>query len=401
MNFALGQLLYTSFPEIGFKLLTSEIPRKVQQFFLQQIVYQYWNPYNPPPSRYRGAYIYQISSEETLFGWIYNHGMDDLGRSHIPYFLCYYYQKQIKPVELDKIFIFLEKGPVRLIENKNTKKKLDNIHLSDLSNYESYYLGVEVPLLVRQETHVALHQKKLINIFVSSEQEKLSKIAQSGFLLDSYTDKQEVANIAQPDFLLDSYTDKQEVANIVHIHQNTMNSNQIEDILRELTSKPIGIQGAVLVSSEGELITLPIGFDENSALILAGIMLYLAKSTREELDWQGIDKISIQAKEGYLTLGNCGENIFLLVKAGQAVKGLIEGQINRTIQQLKIELEGSEMDTIINEARLETETFPQQNTPVNSETETKIRYLDRSQINSPASNLTENEIRYRGRRPSR
>ena len=381
MNFALGQLLYTSFPEIGFKLLTSEIPRKVQQFFLQQIVYQYWNPYNPPPSRYRGAYIYQISSKETLFGWIYNHGMDDLGRSHIPYFLCYYYQKLLKPVELDKIFISLEKGPVRLIENKNTKKKLDNIHLHDLSNYESYYLGVEVPLFVRQETHVALHQKKLINTFVSSEQENLSKIAQS-------------------DFLLKSYTDKQEVANIVHIHQNTMNSNQIEDILRELTSKPIGIQGAVLVSSEGELITLPIGFDENSALILAGVMLYLAKSTREELDWQGIDKISIQAKEGYLTLGNCGENIFLLVKAGQAVKGLIEGQINRTIQQLQIELEGSRMDTIINEAQLETEVFPQQNSPVNEETETKIRYLDRSQTNSPASDPTENEIRYRGRRPS-
>ena len=49
MSLVLGQLVYTSFPKVGYKLFVStEVPTEIQQVFIQQIVYQHWNSYNPP-----------------------------------------------------------------------------------------------------------------------------------------------------------------------------------------------------------------------------------------------------------------------------------------------------------------------------------------------------------------
>ncbi len=45
----LGQLVYTSFPGVGFKALVSaQVPPQIQQAFIEQVVYQYWDSYNPP-----------------------------------------------------------------------------------------------------------------------------------------------------------------------------------------------------------------------------------------------------------------------------------------------------------------------------------------------------------------
>jgi len=64
MSLVLGQLVYTSFPKVGYKLFVStEVPTEIQQVFIQQIVYQHWNSYNPPKPGYLGAYLYQITPE--------------------------------------------------------------------------------------------------------------------------------------------------------------------------------------------------------------------------------------------------------------------------------------------------------------------------------------------------
>ncbi|MBC8122338.1 MAG: hypothetical protein H7Y22_10920, partial [Gemmatimonadaceae bacterium] len=47
MALLFGQLLYTSFPEEGFKVLTSpSVPADVREAFLQRIVYRYWDCYS-------------------------------------------------------------------------------------------------------------------------------------------------------------------------------------------------------------------------------------------------------------------------------------------------------------------------------------------------------------------
>lgn len=115
----------------------------------------------------------------------------------------------------------------------------------------------------------------------------------------------------------------------------TMNIGQIEIILAELVSQPIGIQEAVLVSSKAQLLTKPISMDDRSTQIIAGTMLYLAERTRAECKWQEIEQISVRAQEGYIILASCNENVFLLIKASQALAGLLEGEVERTVTKLR------------------------------------------------------------------
>jgi len=71
--------------------------------------------------------MYQMTLEHNPFGWLYNDGMDDLGRSHIPYFLCYYLAERLNTAQLANIFTCLQRGPVGLIERLNFPSSLDPI----------------------------------------------------------------------------------------------------------------------------------------------------------------------------------------------------------------------------------------------------------------------------------
>ncbi len=121
-----------------------------------------------------------------------------------------------------------------------------------------------------------------------------------------------------------------------------MNKGKIEIILKELASKTTGIQGAVLVSSQGQLLTTPIGIDHNSTLIIAGTMLHLAGCIREEFNWQEIEQISVRAQEGYIILTICNQDVFLLVKTDNVPLGFLEGDINHNVRKLRAELQVSE-----------------------------------------------------------
>jgi predicted regulator of Ras-like GTPase activity (Roadblock/LC7/MglB family) len=105
--------------------------------------------------------------------------------------------------------------------------------------------------------------------------------------------------------------------------------------LQELIAKPIDIQGAVLVSAEGQPITMPQGLSEHSACMLAGAMLYLAHQSREELHWKTSDAVSVRGQEGCIILSHCYADVYLLVKAGKVPMGLLEGEVNRTITRLR------------------------------------------------------------------
>ena len=161
-----GQLVYTSFPEVGYKALASaHVPKEIQLAFIEQVVYQYWDSYNPPESGYRAAFLHQITPEHTLFGWLYNDGSDDLGRSHVPYFVCYYYPQLLHAVQLEKIFACLHSGPIALIDRQRLPDVVETILVPEC-NYRPARRGVAIPKGVRDRSHIELKHNRLLDIFV-------------------------------------------------------------------------------------------------------------------------------------------------------------------------------------------------------------------------------------------
>ncbi|NJM88530.1 MAG: hypothetical protein HC847_16530 [Hydrococcus sp. RU_2_2] len=256
---------------------------------------------------------------------------------------------------------------------------LENINIPDFCNYQGVRQGVIIAPEVRKRTHKELLQKKLLNLFVGIDE--VEKITSSNAL--SSTNKRS-SNLLNP--LLPVVSETNWVA------RQSMSTLKIERILQELIAKPIGIQGVALVSDEGQPIFPPMGMDKNSTLIMAGSMLYLAKSTQDEFNWSSIETISVRAQEGYIILANCNRNNFLLVKAGKALSGLLEGEINRTVEKLQIELQTLQETSIPERA----ESLPQLAAEVLPRIDEVLYELDAEILQN-----NDDEIRYRGRRTNK
>lgn len=172
MSQLFGQLIYTSFAGVGFTVLKSaEVPPEVQQVFLQQIVYQYWDAYAPPSAGYQAVYLHQISSDQTLFGWLYNDGFDDFGRAHVPYFVCYYFAGKLQPSLLKNIFDCLQNGTVSQIDREVLPDFIENIFITDFNKYIPVRHGVAISSEVREQSNFALLQRDLLNLFISNHAE--------------------------------------------------------------------------------------------------------------------------------------------------------------------------------------------------------------------------------------
>jgi predicted regulator of Ras-like GTPase activity (Roadblock/LC7/MglB family) len=376
------QLIYTSFCDRGFMLLTSQnTPLSVQQSFIQKIVQTFWDPYLPPSSSYRAAYFYQMPPETpgTVFGWLYHDGYDEIGRSDIPYFIAYYLNECLQPVQLSAIFTCLEQGPIAWIDRCNP---LQNVTLAPLS-IESFGTiistrqGVVVPAAIRVQSFKALQSQVLTNYFFANTSEQPSPVSPP-------TLHQTHSQNPQQAHRLQGQRESQE-------GRLVMDSKNIESILQELIYKPIQIYGAVLVSSEGQAITKPIGIDEKSSAMMAGTMIYLAKNTQAELNWQEVEQISMRAQEGYLILTRCNAEVYLLIHSGKVPIGLLEGEISQTVTKLQSALNpvaDQNQNTIIQSA-----IKPQNYLPMEGKIEEPL------DLNLDLS-LDLNEVTYRGRRAS-
>lgn len=321
MPLVFEQLIYTSFPKTGFKLLVSQkITPKIEQFFLDNIVYQYWDVYNPPKSGYKAAYLHQIDPQQTLFGWLYNRGKDDLGRSDIPYFVCYYCQELLEPHYLNYLFNCLQKGPITPIDCQNIPPdNLESIIISNLWNYEPAAEGVEISLDLQNQNELLLEKNQLLHLFIpEQQQEKINERTDNNL---EYLD-----NIYIP-------------SNIAKIQ---VNIEQTDAVLQELVSQNPEITGAALISTEAQLLSSAIEIDKNSVLALSGIMLYLSESTCNELEWRQMTKLSLQNKEGeFLQLLACTPSSFLLIKITGSISDILEQKLHLTISKLKTELPSS------------------------------------------------------------
>jgi hypothetical protein len=167
MRLILSQLFYTSFPDIGFKTIASlQVPPAIYQAFDRQIVSRYWNAYNPPPKGYQAAYLHQVTPEHTLFGWLYNDGSDEMGRNHVPYFVCYYLAQPLLDFELKNLFGCLQLGPISLIQRDRPPDRVSQLIIQDLSTYQSVRRGVSIPISMQKQSLIALQQCELINLFI-------------------------------------------------------------------------------------------------------------------------------------------------------------------------------------------------------------------------------------------
>jgi predicted regulator of Ras-like GTPase activity (Roadblock/LC7/MglB family) len=380
MSLLVGQIIYTSFPGVGFKSLASQqVPSDIQHAFVQQIVHQHWDTYNPPKTGYRAIYLHQFASDRTLFGWFYNEGTDDLGRANIPYCIGYYLPGLLSTVKLENILTCLGIGPVSICDRRHPPTILENINIPDFCNYQGARSGVIVTSDVRKQTHKDLLQKKRLNLFIGLDE--IERITSLNSLSKTNNRFNNLLNERAP-----------MVSETNWVERQSMSTLKIERILQELIAKPIGIQGVALVSDEGQPIFPPMGMDKNSTLIMAGSMLYLAKSTQDEFNWSTIETISVRAQEGYIILTICNRNNFLLVKAGKALSGLLEGEINRTVEKLQLELQTFQ-ETLIPD---QTESLPQLAAELLPRIDEVLYELDAEILPN-----NDDEIRYRGRRTNK
>jgi WD domain, G-beta repeat len=194
MALLLGQLIYTSFDVVGFRSLASAgVPTEIQQAFVEKVVHQYWDSYNPPDFGYRAVYLHQITSKSTLFGWLYNDGEDDMGRSNVPYFICYYLSGAMYSGQLETIFLCLQNGPVALIDRRILPESLENLLPPDLWNYQPARAGVMIPGEIRETSFITLGQGKLINLFVPDVENKVltNTLIQTSHLRSATTEELE------------------------------------------------------------------------------------------------------------------------------------------------------------------------------------------------------------------
>lgn len=111
MELLLGQLIYTSFAGVGFKTIASaSVLPQIQKAFYEKIVLQHGSRLHLSNVGYRAIYINQVTSEHTLFGWLYCDRVED-----VPYFICYYLGEKLLDFELENIFTCLQQGPLALL----------------------------------------------------------------------------------------------------------------------------------------------------------------------------------------------------------------------------------------------------------------------------------------------
>lgn len=307
MSWIVEQLIYSSFSQLGFKYIASaNVPPGIQQVFYQHIVSQLWDTYNPPHRNFKGVYIYQIDSHNTLFGWLINDGKDEFGPGDIPYFHCYYLRELLDSKKLVKILACLEAGPLKRLGRDEAKISLDPVILADNYQANAFELGIKLSKDIRLFSHRQLREEKPLQWFISLEETK-----ERPHPTDNNYDNSKDTFLREPNY-----------------------QAEIAKIMEELAEKPIAIEGIMLVSPQGQPLTDSIGMPHNSALILAGTMIYLANNTKEELSWSDVEQIAIRSPQGHLILTPCSDQAFLLVKTGKTITGLLEGEIQKTRSKL-------------------------------------------------------------------
>lgn len=359
MPLLVGQLIYTSLPKIGFQLLTSQqIPPTVQDAFVNEIVFQMWSAYNPPPVQEQASFLHQISPNQTLFGWLYNDGTDELGRSHVPYFLSYYLSGVLEEDQLTAILGYIAQGPIYFLERERLSSSLENVILPDLEDYQPARLGVGFPPPRQSDLLQLCRQQRLIQ----RQTEIFSPI--NDYCEDGASSVLTLRELPPP---------------ALAPHPSL---GEIERLFQSLLREERGLTGLLLLSESAYPLTTPLGFSPQTAQTLGKKILALVHESQQALRWNSFNHLSLQTPEGHLVLSYCFDDYYLLTKTEEMLTGVAEVEIKRLIKQIRAIYYGEEQFV--------------------SYTPLSLRSPQRGENESPeAGELSppEGEILYRGRRP--
>ncbi|PZD72444.1 hypothetical protein C1752_03733 [Acaryochloris thomasi RCC1774] len=166
MSLVVGQIVYSSFPRIGYQIFANaEMPESVQSAFVEDIVHKHWDVYEPPPPGYRAGFIHQAHPDHTLFGWLFNDGDDDHGRPHTPYCLSYHLNQPLESDIANFIVQCLQKGPVALIPRHIIPEQPGQLEIT--SDYEPAGLGVTFTAVQQQQIQEQLQHPSLLQCFLA------------------------------------------------------------------------------------------------------------------------------------------------------------------------------------------------------------------------------------------
>lgn len=167
MSLVVGQIVYSSFPQIGYQsFANTEIPERVQTAFVEEIIHEHWDVYEPPPPGFKAGFIHQTHPEHTLFGWLLNDGDDDHGRPHTPYCLAYYLHQTLDAHVTNFMVQCLEKGPVNLISRQVVPELPEQLEI--IMGYEPAVLGVTITDLQKQQILQNVQQQSLLQCFYAN-----------------------------------------------------------------------------------------------------------------------------------------------------------------------------------------------------------------------------------------
>ncbi len=170
MALQVEQLIYTSFPDQGFKGLAGpQLPSHIHHRFVDSVVHQYWDAYSPPSIGYRAVYLHQLSPQDCLFGWLYSDGLDEMGRDGVPYFLCYYLLHELNSDVLNLIIDCLERGPIKRVERQYIPSALEPLMIPDPCHYVPAQPGVVVPSAMRARCRLLLDKAEPLDFCIQFE----------------------------------------------------------------------------------------------------------------------------------------------------------------------------------------------------------------------------------------
>ncbi|ACK72467.1 Roadblock/LC7 family protein [Gloeothece citriformis PCC 7424] len=164
-----------------------------------------------------------------------------------------------------------------------------------------------------------------------------------------------------------------------------MNIKRINALLTELMNICREIEGSVLVSSDGQLLTEAIGIDNQTGQLLAGTFLHLMQNTCQEFDDSEIESISLKGQDGYVIFTSCYSEVFLLIKASHKVS---VGFLKREIELMSKKLQTEFQETSSSVFSSYRSTAPEL---LNSSTKTGS-----SKFNRNERSIQTTSIRYRG-----
>lgn len=119
-----------------------------------------------------------------------------------------------------------------------------------------------------------------------------------------------------------------------------MNLAYLNNLLEQFVNQNLGVGDAVLVSSDAELISLPVqGWHNESAVGMALAMFQMSSSTRENLNWRELEQIWLQGGKNHFIGIFCSHEILLLIKAGEKVTlGGLRLKVNHLANKIQAEI---------------------------------------------------------------